>query len=607
MRTRACLGALVVVANLVQAAAPPAEPAGAKGKVEAVTLYRGQALVTRTVPVEGAAGRIELVVADLPQQVQPDSLFAEGGNGIEVRAVRFRQRAIGEEPREEVRKIDQEIELVQDKVAANKKRQDLLTQRLAYLAKLDEFTAATAKADLAKGVLSFEALEKTSQFSFKQRDDAVTESLKLDVEARELAKQLSLLQRRRGEITEGASRTVSEAVVFLEKREAAAAVLKLSYLVNEAGWSPAYTFRSARDGKSVRVEYNALIHQMSGENWDGVSLVLSTASPALAAQGPGLAPFRVTLAQVQDPQAKGDVSTKFKMAQQRRSEAGVKQQSASSLRDNRSFNWDMNAAANDAQWAELAAGKDLLALLRGESGAVTEGPSISYALQGPVSLASRADQQMLRIADSELPSRFYHVATPVLASYVYREAELTNNAVEVLLGGPVSVYLDGRFVGRGELPTVARGETFVLGFGADPQLRARREMVDKTETFQGANREITIKYRLVLENYKDEAVKVRVLDRIPYAENKADIRVTLGEMVEKLSAEPLYLRLEQPKGILRWDVDVAANAAGEKAKTIEYSYKMEFARTLDITTPAPAKMPELQREFDEMQERRMLH
>jgi len=598
---------VVAMAGVMQAAAPPVEPPGVKGKVEAVTLYRGQALVTRTVPVEGAAGRVELVVADLPQQVQPDSLFAEGGNGIEVRAVRFRQRAIGEEPREEVRKIDQEIELVQDKAAANKKRQDLLTQRLAYLAKLDEFTAATAKADLAKGVLSFEALEKTSQFSFKQRDDAVTESLKLDVEARELAKQLSLLQRRRGELTAGASRTVSEAVIFLEKRDAPAGVVRLSYLVNEAGWSPAYNFRSAKDGKTVRVEYNALIHQMSGENWDSVSLVLSTASPALAAQGPGLAPFRVTLAQVQDPQAKGDVSTKFKMAQQRRSEAGAKQQAASSLRDNRSFNWDMNAAANDAQWAELAAGKDVLAVLRGESGAVTEGPSISYALQGTVSLASRADQQMLRIADSELPSRFYHVATPVLASYVYREAELTNNAVEVLLGGPVNVYLDGRFVGRGELPTVARGETFVLGFGADPQLRARREMVDKTETFQGANREITLKYRLVLENYKDEAVKVRVLDRIPYAENKADIRVTLGEMAEKLSTEPLYLRLEQPKGILRWDVDVAANAAGEKAKTIEYSYKMEFARTLDVSTPAPAEMQKLQREFDEMQERRMLH
>jgi len=605
---RSCLSLMVVVlaAALAQGAAPPAEAPALKGKVETVTLYRGQALVTRAVPVAGAAGRLELVVAELPSQVQPDSLFAEGSNGVEVRAVRFRQRAVGEEPREEVRKIDQEVELVQDKVAANKKRQDLLTQRLAYLAKLDEFTAVTAKADLARGVLNYEALEKTSQFSFKQRDDIVTESLKLDGEARELAKQLSLLQRRRGELTAGATRTLSEAIVFLEKRGPEAGSIKLSYVVAEAGWAPAYNFRSTKDGKTVRVEYNALVHQMSGEDWNGVTLTLSTASPAIAAQGPGLAPFRVALGQLQEPQARGDVGGKFRAAQLKRSEAGQKQGAASNLRDNRAFNWDMNAAANDVQWAEVAAGKDVLDLLRGEP-AVAEGPSISYPLQGTVSLASRSDQQMLRIADMELPSRFYHMATPVLASYVYREAELTNNGAEALLGGPVSVYLDGRFVGRGELPTVANGETFVMGFGADPQLRARRELVDKSEAFQGANREISIKYRLVLENYKDTAVKVRLLDRVPHPENKMDIRVTLGEMVEKLSADPLYIRLEQPKGILRWDVDVPASAAGEKAKTVDYSYKMEFPRTLDISTPAPAKAMELQKEFDQMQERRMLH
>ncbi|MBM4040363.1 MAG: mucoidy inhibitor MuiA family protein, partial [Planctomycetes bacterium] len=563
--------AAVALSAVALAAAPPAEPPGVKGKVEAVTLYRGQALVTRAVPVEGAAGSVELVVTGLPDQVVPDSLFAEAAAGIEVRAVRFRQRAIGEEPREEVRKIDQEIQLVQDRVAANKKRQELLTQRLAYLAKLDEFTAATAKADLAKGVLNYEALEKTSQFSFKQRDDTLTESLKLDTEARELAKQLALLQRQRSELTAGASRTVSEALVFLEKREAAKGAIKLSYVVSEAGWAPAYNFRSVKEGKAVNVEYNALVHQMSGEDWTGVSLTLSTASPAIAAHGPGLAPFRVSLASLggQAPAQGKDIADKFQAAQKRLSEFRGRQQALASD-SGYAANWEMNRAANEGQWAELAAGRDVLDLIRREP-ATTEGPSVSYALATPVSLASRADQQMLRIQDMELASQFYHVATPVLTAFVYREAEMTNNAAEVLLGGPVSVYLDGRFVGRGELPTVARGETFVMGFGADPQLRARRELLDKTESVQGGNREISLKIRLAIENYKDAEVKVRLFDRIPHPERKTDIRVTLGDMgTEKLSDDKLYLRLEQPKGILRWDIAVPAKASGEKARLLEY-------------------------------------
>ena len=45
----------------------------------------------------------------------------------------------------------------------------------------------------------------------------------------------------------------------------------------------------------MRIEYNGLIQQMSGEDWSDVKLTLSTASPALSAAGPGLAPFRLTL------------------------------------------------------------------------------------------------------------------------------------------------------------------------------------------------------------------------------------------------------------------------------------------------------------------------
>jgi uncharacterized protein (TIGR02231 family) len=103
------------------------------------------------------------------------------------------------------------------------------------------------------------------------------------------------LQRKRGEITAGASKTEREAVLFLQKQAAGPAEVRLNYLVNSCGWSPAYTMRSGADRKQVRIEYNALIQQLTGEDWSDVKLTLSTASPALSATGPGLAPFHVTL------------------------------------------------------------------------------------------------------------------------------------------------------------------------------------------------------------------------------------------------------------------------------------------------------------------------
>jgi hypothetical protein len=131
------------------------------------------------------------------------------------------------------------------------------------------------------------------------------------------------------------------------------------------------------------------------------------------------------------------------------------------LRGNFGTNWDANAAANEFQSLELLNSKSELRDIETEASSDGDGPSLAYHLASPVSLASRSDQQMVRIVQTDLPSTFHHIATPVLTSFVYREAELTNNSEQDLLGGPITVYLNGSFVGRSEMSTVARGQTFV--------------------------------------------------------------------------------------------------------------------------------------------------
>ena len=141
-----------------------------------------------------------------------------------------------------------------------------------------------------------------------------------------------------------------------------------------------------------------------------------------------------------------------------------------------------------------------------------------------------------------------------------------------------------------------------VGFGADPQLKARRDLLSKTEGVQGGNREIALRIGLYVENFKDEAVRVRLLDRLPYTASAAQIRVTLKEPTETLSDDPLYQRRERTKGILRWDVEVAAKSTGEKARSVEYAYTAEFDRNFQLT--APGSTPRLQEEFQELQMQR---
>ncbi len=556
------------------------------GRVTHVTVYRGQAMVTRTIPLDGPPGIREIVVGDLPEQVTSDSLFAEGSEAVEVRAVRYRMRAVGEEPREEVRKLDEAIRDITEKLESAQQSHELTSKRASYLDQLDGFVATTAKGDLARGVLDAEALEKATLFSFEQRKLVADDLARLTKESNELTAQLALLQRQKAELSSGAARTVREAVLFVDKRGEGTESLRLSYLVSNCDWSPAYTFRAAADRQEIRVECHGLVHQMTGEDWNDVELTLSTASPALSASGPGLASFPVTLNADAGPErpSSQQLSQQLESIREQLDQAIAQQRGAATLDEKLKSDWAINSAANQFQNLEIVSGKDLVSTLRSRDAESAEGPSLSYPVPAAVSVASRSDQQMVQLFQKTLTGRAYHVATPVLSRHVYRETELINTSDRDLLAGPYAAYLEGRFVGRGEIPTVARGQMFVPAFGVDPQLRARRELLEKTESVQGGNRKLDFKYKLTVENYREDPVAVRVFDRLPVSEDTEAIRVTLSEMQDALSDDAVYLSRQRTKGILRWDIEVPGGAVREKARTIEYGFSVEFDRNRQLIT-----------------------
>ena len=592
---------LVVLATVSPAAF--AAPIQAKGKIDAVTLYRDRALVTRTVSAEVPAGTSALVVGALPEQILPDSLFADAPEGTQVRAVRFRTKAVEEEPREEVRKLDEQIETVQDDLKRNDALRKLIGQRSEYLGKLESFVAPTAQVEMTKGVLNADTLKALTIFSFDQREELAEELLKLHAEERDLKDQLKLLGRKRSKLTAGGSRTVREAVIFVDRAAAGTVTVRLSYVVREAGWDPTYNLRAGGDRTTVTVEYNATVYQLSGEDWDQVELKLSTASPMLMARGPELAPFWVALVETAPgprAQAPGEYEARAKGYQQELKRQEKSRRQASRKGEELEANWQMSLAASGLQNIELLLEKDELGMMRLAEPRPAEGLSAAYQLPGRLSVENRADRQIVQVADVELQSEFYLVATPLLTSFVYREAQITNNSQTALLRGPANCYLDGRFVGRSTVPLVGPGQKFPAGFGMNSQFRASRELTDKTDRVLGGNREQTLDYRLTLENFGDQPTKVRLYDRIPTTMDNAELRVTLGEMSDELSDDPLYLERERPRGILRWDVEVQGKAAGPDARKVDYIYKLEFDRKLTVVTPGETgQAPAVRERFEE--------
>ena len=74
------------------------------------------------------------------------------------------------------------------------------------------------------------------------------------------------------------------------------------------------------------------------------------------------------------------------------------------------------------------------------------------------------------------------------------------------------------------------------------------------------------------------------------------MRLSLGEISHPLSDDADYRRFERPKGILLWNIDVAAGS-GDAATSLEYSYSLEFDKSLTLQEIGTAQKTRARDEF----------
>ena len=603
------------------------------GNITSVTLYRGQAQVTRQLILSGAAGSQEIVVGDLPSAIIPASLFSESPDGAQVRGVRYRERIVESNPDTSIAALQTRLDELERDLAQNQSQQQVVREQLDSLEDLVRFTSDRSNNDLNTGTLDPDALERLIIFSFSQRESLAAQRFELNQAALNIRNAINITQRELEQIRNQNTQEVArEALIFVSK-PAGEVRLLLSYLVSNSTWTPAYNVRADTGSNTANIEYNAIIQQLSGEDWQDVSLTLSTASPTLSASRPVLGPFSVDLSQQPQAAALGEPANMVRSEALRAPAAGMaadememdaapapaapsqfgamitlQQQAqsqlgqATNLQATLDSSFVLNTSANTLELFEATSRPEDRVSATNEDSA--NALMLSYNVASPVSLASRRDQQIVRIAESELGANLYYVATPVLTPLVYREAELTNTSDTAFLAGSVSAYLDGRFVGQSEITTIAQGQPFTLGFGADPQLRAERRLADRNENVQGGNQVIELGYVLELENFSNSDVPVQLYDRLPVSDEGNALRVELLATSDDLSDDALYQRVERPEGLLRWDVTLPANTAAAAAEQVTYRYQLEFDRRFSLTTPTGELLRETFQQFQQERQRR---
>jgi hypothetical protein len=614
MNARAQLGGGAVpaqeeapVPEVVETEKPPQDeepaPKSAENHVTDVTVYQGNALVTREVAVPEGKGVKEVVVTPLPSQTIDGSLYTEGGEAIHVLSTRYRSRAVKEDTRAEVRAKEEEIKTLQAEAQRIQKQIQISKQNSEFLQKLENFTAATMQGLAEKGMLNGETTIALSKYVIETRSTTGTSEVSDEQALQQNAEALAFAQRQLAELSAGSSRTEIDAVIVVDKAGAAAGSVRLHYLVNAATWRPQYRIRAETDQDPVSLEYLGAIEQQTGEDWNDVRVTLSTAQPSLNATVPDLTPLDLAVTEIEegeefsfDQPSGGGMggmrgvmggmagmgsggSLEQSLASQASNYRGQAQQALIGNDVKTGGEFLNQAAALDQTHELLAPGNEEKAkAAAGEAGAA---PTVTHHLPGKLNIPSRRDPLLVEVARQDMKAEFFAKAVPVLSPRVYRMAKLANSGESVLLPGEATMYVGSDFVGRMTMPLVAVGEPFTVGFGVDPQLQVGRRLVKKSRSIQGGNQVHDYEFRITLRSFKKVPVQFQVWDRLPKADAE-NVAVSLSTTTTNLSTDTIYERTARADNILRWDVSVPPGLPVDQPKTITYEFKLEYAKGVMI-------------------------
>ena len=270
-------------------------PAPAASKIVAVTVYQGQALVTREVRVPEGPGVVEVVVTPMPAATVENSLYTEGGDGLRVLSTRFRTRAVRADTRADVRAVNEEIQRLGRDAERIKRAISVQGENLLYLEKLERFTAGSLASLTEKGRLDDGGIIHLSEFVMESRATKARAEVDLRQELAATTAATEFARRRLSELASGGNRSERDAVIVIQKTSPEAGTVRLGHLVGSATWSPQYRLRGTTDDAPVRLESLAAVVQQTGEAWPDVRLTLSTARPSLDAAPPDLLPLEMDI------------------------------------------------------------------------------------------------------------------------------------------------------------------------------------------------------------------------------------------------------------------------------------------------------------------------
>jgi uncharacterized protein (TIGR02231 family) len=454
-------------------------------KVDAVTIYHSGALVIRTGDTDLKPGVNELIFKNLSSKIVLNSLK------VLNKEVTILNKTI-------IRKLtDEEFSQLVD-------QKDVLSKQL---------TLIESKYSEQGFISKVEELETMTDFYSKT-------VLKIKKDLRDIERQIEEAKKLENIQIDNEDAAILKLTVSIEEK--LKDPFKLQYVCGGIGWGPAYDMvvESAGD-KTIQVKYLAKVMSQTGENWDNVTVHLSSAFP------------------LESPNDLPKATTPWVIS-------------------GRTFSDNPNLEQDDKEEQNK---EKQIAQLEGVEYSDIKIPAFlkMRTLKEKYSIKSNSTIFTFPIQSISLPATYHHFAFPSIDEDVYLVAEVTGWDTLQFVDGIANISFAGNEVGKSIIQFSEATDTLILPIGKDNSVHLKRtEIADQKyfkETTIGKKRKSTLAYKFELKNNNPFPIQFEMVDLVPISQTKS-AEVEIGNISGA--------SLEKETGIVTWKMELKPSQQEEK-------------------------------------------
>ncbi|MEQ9187947.1 MAG: DUF4139 domain-containing protein [Cryomorphaceae bacterium] len=519
---------LLLIALFFSAQAIAQEGIAISSVVESVTVYPRGAQIERSAAKFLSAGRQLLTFTGLASELDPASIGVSASGSISVLSVSSRVNHLKQSDKPKA------VRTLEDSLATYVFDQQFNQNMLGVYAEERKMILANQKVGWEHSEFLIEDLEDLSDFYRDRLADVMLKEMELQAKQERLTKSIARLKLQLNESNSKLNRSTGEIVVEVQVPSNASANFTLTYMVRNAGWTPAYNVNVSEVDRPLQVSYNAKVYQNTGIDWKDVSLTLTNANPNLSGVKPEMHPWR--LYYIEDPVM---------------------------LRGARMYS---NTREDDAADMPLSAAS--------ADNKVSESYSVDYPVNDAVTrfristkhnVPSNGKPQVINIDVFTMPAKYEYYAAPKMDPTAFLIARVSGFEQYDLLPGQVNLFLSNTYVGQTFIDPSVVKDTLDLSLGRDQSIVIKREKIKEFSNAKkiGNSTKQSLGIMISVRNTKATKVQLVIEDQVPISSDK-DIVVSLEESSNA--------KHEATTGKLRWTKVILGNST----ESVQFKYDVKY-------------------------------